>query len=713
MNIEQQETALPQLRRDIQLNEAPPEPEGGPAWTLYDPSANKYFKIGWLEFECLSRFNRCQTVRELIALLHRETTLRPDAEMIEGLISFLIQNNLINASNPNLSAHFTQSKEKRQKSWWETILHGYLFFTLPLFRPQRFLERSLPYVRFFLTRKFMAGVMILLAYGIFLSLQRFDEFTTTFMNYFNAEGVFLFITATIFVKIIHELGHAYVATKYGVPVSTVGIAFMVMYPVLYTETTNAWKLQNRKERVYIAAAGIMAELALASVALVLWHILTPGILQSLCFMVAVVSLLASLVVNLNPLMRFDGYYLFSDLVGVDNLQDRSLSFMRWRLRKMLWGWDDAPPETVPDDRRDFLVAFGFAICAYRFLLYLGIALLVYHLFFQPLGFILMAVELGFFIFLPVLREVKVWRDRFDEISATKRSRLYLALAGFGVLLMFVPMQGSVDVPAVLHARDYARLYAPAPARVDEILVSPGQTVKKDQLLFRLSSPHVEYSIESAEQKLRALESIRDTGQANPDLAKKRVTLDSEIDAAREELQGFLSQREMLRVRAPYDGVIRDLNPSLHAGQWVGSEEMLALMIDRSGVAISGYVKERDADRVVENNAGYFYPEFSPGQRYAVVLDQLDHAGTNEIYWTELASVHNGPLPSERGKGGVVRSLPRYTLYPAQFSIPEYNHNAAIPDFVIRGTIRLKARPTNLANILIKRAVSVVIRESGF
>lgn len=708
-----QELMLPRLRGDIQLNEAPPEPEGGPAWTLYDPAANKYYKIGWMEFECLTRFKDCVTGKELLVKLAAETTLRPEEEQIAALVAFLIHHNLVQTSGEGVSTHFGNEKAKRQKEWWETILHGYLFFTIPLFKPQRFLERTFPYIRFLFTRQFMTAVGVLFAYGVFLSIQRFDEFTHTFLNYFNIEGVILFLVATTLVKIVHELGHAYTATKYGVPVSVMGIAVMVMYPMLYSETTNAWKLQNRRHRVYIAASGVMAEMVLASVALVLWHILAPGLAQSLCFMVAVVSLMASLAVNFNPLMRFDGYYLFSDIVGVDNLQDRSFAFAKWKLRRVLWGWDDNPPEVIPLERQNFMVSFGFAMLLYRFLLYMGIALLVYHLFFQPLGFILMMVELAFFIALPIWREVKVWWARREEISASKRGKILAGIGVLAVLLLFIPAQGSIEVPAVFHANAYKRIYAPTPAQIDEIMIASGQRVESGALLFKLSSPQLDYNIEISQQRIEALQDIKDSGQANLDLAKKRMTLDSEIETGKKELEGLMTQRDQLQIRAPFAGIIKDLDRSLHIGQWISPDQMLGLMVDDAQPALTGYVREQDIARISKGSVGIFYPDFSPFRRYGVTLAQVEESATTEIYWPELASVHNGPLPSERDRGGGVRALPRYPLYSAKFALDTDSHNGDLPQFVVRGTIRLKASRTNTGNLLIKRAISVVIRESGF
>lgn len=700
------------LRPDVQLNEAPPEPEGAPTWTLYDPAANKYYKIGWLEFECLTRFGECTTAAELAAKVERETALQPGEEAVRALVMFLIQNNLVVASGEMIAAYFDGEREKKKKHWWERALHGYLFFTIPLFKSQPFLERLYPKVSFLFTARFVALVFALLAYGFYLSLSRLDEMATTFMSYLNIEGVILFLFTTILVKIVHEMGHALTATKYGVPVPVMGIAFIVMYPVLYSETTNAWKLQSRRDRIYIAIAGVMAEVALASVALLLWHMLSPGLAQSVCFMVAIVSLATSIAINVNPLMRYDGYYLVSDLMGFDNLQDRALAFMKWHLRRFLWNWHDDKPEYLAPDRERFLTIFGFAITVYRFFLYLGIALLVYHIFFQPLGFVLMMVELLFFILFPIYRELKVWRERKAEIHLkTKGGALAGVLAAF-LVLSFLPLMYAVNVPAVMHAAAYSKIYPPVSGKIEEIYVGEGTKVLEGDVLFKMSSPTLDYQIKAASQKLNALESIRNSSQADVQLAKKRVTVTSEIDQARAELEGHLKVAEQMIIKAPHEGTVRDLDHMLKVGQWVAVNHRLGLVVDERHTMLTGYVREHDIARLRESGKGRFYPEADPFSSYDIVLESVDNADTTDIYWSELSSVYHGDLPAEIDGQGHVRALPRHTIYMVRFKMAARAEKKGGISFVERGTVRLEAEPATMANALFKKAFSAIFSENG-
>jgi len=704
---------LPKIRSDIQLNEAPPEPEGAPSWTLYDPAANKYFKIGWLEFECLTRFEKHTYVSDLTKTINKETTLEADEEDITAIVEFLITHKLVYSTTNESTEYFDQELAAMKQPWWQRMIHSYLFFILPLFKSEQFLKKTYPLLSPLFTRPFMIGVLVLLAYGIFLSIQRFDEIANTFVNYLTLEGVILFVGATIIVKIIHELGHAYTATKYGVPVTTIGVAFIVLYPILYTETTNAWKLKNRKERLTIAASGMMAELALSAIALILWHILPPGMAQSLCFMVAIVSMLASLIVNLNPLMKFDGYYLFSDIVGIDNLQDRSFAFAKYRLRKILWGWDSGRPEITDYKKQRLLTIFGFSVWVYRFFLYLGIAILVYNLFFQPLGLIFMIVELAFFIGLPIIRELKIWIKNFGDIMSPLRGKIALVFYIFLLSIIFWPLQKSIEVPVTLHAKNYARYYPSIPAKIEQIKVTQGQDVNKGDILFHLSSYNLNHNISITTQKLNDLKDIRASSQATQELANQRSLIDNEIENVQKELEGLQTILAKLTIRAKSDGTVKIIDPAIREGQWVNTRYMLALIADENNKTLSGYISEKYIDRLSNINTGKFYAEYSPFDTFDVQLNSVEKSVAETLFWSELSSIQGGPIPAEKNSDGTIKPLPRFTVYPIRFDLTSDQNKDLLPKFVGRGTVILSGKRESFANILIKKGVSLFIMDSGF
>lgn len=689
---------LPSLNPFLKLYTAPPV-DGVPAWTLHHAPSNAYYRISWAEFECISRMARCRTAHELCAAVNAETTLRVDISDITALCAFLAQNGLIAGGAGAIP---------KSVPLWKRIMHGYLFFTIPLVRPERFLKASLPYVRLFLGRRFFMGMMLLLAVAAVMTMQRADEFLHTFAGFVSVEGIIFAALALAGVKAIHEMAHAYVAVREGVPVPHMGIAVMVLYPVLYTETTGGWRVTTRHGRMAIGLAGIMAELCVAAVALLLWNVAPAGSMaQALCFIVTAVALVSSLLVNLNPLMRFDGYYLLSDLMGIENLQARACAFARWWLRRLLFGWGDDAPEHLAPDKVRFLTVFGLALLVYRFLLFVGIALLVYHVFFKPLGLFLMLLELWWFIGLPVWGELRIWAARRKEILLGARGRMTL-LAGFMIfLLMLMPVNMTVKMPAVIHARDYAAVHVPVAARVDEWHITEGSAVHAGQVLARLSSVPLERDREMARSRLEALESMARRAGTNAALLREQYAgIEQQIVAARASVAALDEQAQALVITAPFDGVARDVLQDVVIGQTVSPRDILMRIVG-AGVAVTAYVTENDLPRMKVGGTARFRPDFDPGAEMDVTVAQIAPAAGDVIDWPELASDFGGSLAARRdAQSAVIKPMASY------YRVELTTDLQATPARVMRGQVLANASAISPLQRFIKSLAGVIVRESG-
>ncbi|MCG8325716.1 MAG: hypothetical protein MI673_09375 [Thiotrichales bacterium] len=495
---------LPPLRDDLQLLPGPESFDGSPTWNIYDATRNRYFRIGWLAFELLSRW-KSGNAMGLLKEVSAATTCKIKSEDVDNLVRFLYANNLTRDPAENSSQKYLDQFLSRQRHWLLWILQNYLFIRIPLVRPDRFLKLTLPHVRFLfshVTRKLIlfAGVI-----GIYLVARQWDEFISTFQYLFNFEGLVGFISALVFIKIMHELGHAYVATRYGCRVSTMGIAFLVLFPVLYTDTTDAWRLCSRRKRLHIGAAGIATEVYIALLCTFLWALLPDGGWRSAAFMLATTSWLMSVAININIFLRFDGYYILSDWLGIENLQERSYALGKWKLRELLFGLGIAPPFQSPRSMMIRLVIYAWCSWLYRLVLFIGIALLVYFFFFKALGIILFVVEILWFILFPVARELRVWWQMKEKIIASGRTLVTLGMCLLLLTLFIYPWQSRIHIPAIIEAAEQSSIYAPTSGQVQKILVGEKSMVKKDQPLVMLSSPVLEDELKRTRMKIEITE----------------------------------------------------------------------------------------------------------------------------------------------------------------------------------------------------------------
>ena len=198
------------------------------------------------------------------------------------------------------------------------------------------------------------------------------------------------------------MGHGLMTKRFGCRVPAMGVALLVMWPVLWTDTNDAWRLTDRRKRLAIDAAGMLAEITLAVVASLAWSVLPDGPVRTGAFLLSSSTWVLTVLVNVNPLMRFDGYFLLSDLIDVPNLQERGFAIGRWWLRERLFGLRAPVPEQFPLPKQRILTAYSLSALIYRFSLFLGIAIVVYHMAFKALGLFLFGVEIWWFIARPIL-----------------------------------------------------------------------------------------------------------------------------------------------------------------------------------------------------------------------------------------------------------------------------------------------------------------------
>ncbi len=697
---------LPALREELHLHQAPPDHYGNPRWTLEDPARNRFFQIGWAEMEMLARWNLGEAAAVARAVT-AATTLTLEVEDVVDFARFLLSSNLTQARGPEAQARLLAQANAGHMGWAKWLLKNYLFVRIPLVRPDRWLEKALPHVQFIYTRLFFWITLLAGLTGLVLVGRQWDVFRATFLHFFTLEGAALAGVTLFTTKVLHELGHAFTAKRHGCRVSAMGVALLVMFPVLFTDTSGAWKLRDRWRRVQIGMAGMATELALACYATLAWSFLPDGMARSAAFMVATTTWLMTLAINLNPFMRFDGYFLLSDALDVANLQERSFALGRWRLRELLFGLGEPVPEEVPTRLRHFLIFYAYAVWIYRFFLFLGIALLVYHYFFKLLGLFLFMVEIVWFIGLPIWRELTEWGKRRQGLrfnAATLRTG-FAALVGLGLLLL--PWNGTVRAPALLRAGQQSLFYAPSGARL-VALPAPGSTVKAGQPLFQLVAPDLDHRLATAERELARLRWQNSFLIMDRESAATLRVVRQDYAAALDKRTALLLERQRLTITAPFDGVMADMPVPLDAGEWVSDGEWLGTLVGPGAAQVEAYVGERDLARLTTGSPARFIAEAGGWDSVSLRLDSIATTATTRLMAVpELASTQGGGIAAlADAKHGPV---PEQAVYRVTFTATD---NTNLP-MALRGQVHIDAERQSPLAHAINTALSVLRREAGF
>lgn len=410
----------PQLREELALLPGPVLADGQPSWTLHDPTRNRFFSIDWPTFEILRRWSYADA-EAIVQSVAADSTLLPEPDDVEQVARFLRANQLVQLG-PGSARQLAERAAQGEGSRLKWLLHHYLFFRVPLVRPDAWLDRWLAVARLFYSRTFALSTLFALLLGLGLVARQWDVFTTSLVDTFTFRGLFAYGVALILVKLLHELGHAFTAKRFGCRVPTMGVAFLVLWPMAYTDTNETWRLTRRWQRLRVAAAGIVTELGIAAWATLAWGLLPDGELRSAAFVLATTSWIATLAINASPFMRFDGYFILSDWLDLPNLHERSFALARWRLREWLFALGEPRPEHFPPARHTALIVFAWVTWLYRLVVFLGIAVLVYHFTVKAVGILLFAVEICWFILMPIRNEFREWKARWPTIRSRRRGR---------------------------------------------------------------------------------------------------------------------------------------------------------------------------------------------------------------------------------------------------------------------------------------------------
>lgn len=698
---------LPTLRDDLVLHEGPRARDGSPTWTLYDPAANRFFRIGWAEFEMLARWG-LGTAEAVARSVARETPIRAEAEVVADLARFVEASGLVAVRGERAVGALVERQARRRTALPTWLLKNYLFLRIPLLRPDRFLDAALPWIAWVFSPGFVWIVGLAALLGLFLVARQWEAFTHGFLHVTTPEGMLMTGVALLAAKVLHEFGHAFAAKRHGCRVPAMGVALLVLWPVLWTDTTDAWRLRSRSQRLAIDGAGIVVELAIAAFASVAWALLPDGPMRSGAYLLAGVTWIATLVVNLNPLMRFDGYFLLSDWLDVPNLQDRSFALARWRLRELLFGFGDPPPESMAASRRRWLIVYAVATWLYRFFLFLAIALLVYHLAFKLLGLFLFVVEIVWFIVRPIWNELRVWASRRGDLRVNRNTVLALGVLVALAALAIVPWRGTVSAPALLHSEREAVLYAPGPGRIADMAGGTGTAVAEGAAVFRLSSPDLDHQIESARRRMEGMQTQIGLDAADPEMARGAEVAWQELLASAAELEALLAQRDLLTLRAHFSGVLADVPRWIVPGTWVAEGEALGILRSADAWTVEAFVAEADLERMRDGARASFLPDDIDVDPIRLRVARIDLAATRALAEPDLASVHGGPVAVREGRDGdLVPETPVYRVLLA----PEADIRP--PAYALSGQVAVEAPAESLVGRLWRHAVAVIVRESSF
>jgi putative peptide zinc metalloprotease protein len=696
---------LPTLRKELRFYLGPPDLGGAPTYNIHDPIVSKYYQVNWEEGVLLQNYTPDMTASDLNHYLTENTTLRVEDEDISSFFDQADKMGLVQKERE--AEELDEEYKKGEASWGSWLVHNYLYFKVPFGNPDKFLEKTIKHARF-LTSPFAFFIYSLISIaGLVGLLTNFDAYFATFPYFFTFKGAIAYSVTMAVVKIFHECGHAYTAKHYGVRVPAVGLAFLVLQPRLYTDVTDSWKLSNRLHRLHIDAAGIKMELIIAGLATLGWSITTDGILNSIFFLVSSVTLVTTVLMNFNPAMRFDGYYLLSDFLGVDNLQSRAFAYSRWQLRKWFLAMDaPVPEEGIPSKTKAGMLLYSIYTWIYRIILYTGIVLFVYYEFTKILGIILALVEVVVFIIRPFWDEGKQLMALRQYLNINFRT-VAVSLCVLGLLFWFIaPLPHNEYFPAITTPVNEQTIYIPNDGLLKTMHYKKGDQVEKGALLLEVESYPLDNQISSLRVSIDILRKEVDQASEADTTSVLIPEKEANVASLEAQLSSLIEQKKQLKVYSQLSGTL--FNWEAKEGTYVYTNQQVGKLADQTKPRVIAYVPEHLAKNIKVGEEVYFqtHGEFIELKGR---IKRFSPVRAKTLPYKQLSSLNEGPLPvAPSPKTQSLQIVDSY--YILEVSLEEYDK---LLKFGLTGEVKWKSGWKSKLIELIRYLHSIFWKESGF
>lgn len=543
---------------------------GEPWFVARDGFTNSFFRFRPEAYDFIARLDGTRTVEEVwLGCLQRNPETTPSQGEVVGMLAQLYQANLLAADTAADTKRLFERHQKRSRQEVASHIFGIFFLRIRLFDPDRFLNRTWPWLRWMASPVGVGLWLAAVGLGLAMVLGNWDRAMDQSQAVLAPGNLLLLFAAFTVAKLIHEFGHAYAVKAFGGEVHAMGITLLVFTPIPYVDATAAWDFRERWKRVVVGLGGMIPELAYAGLAAAVWAYTGPGTLNSLAYNTMIVASVSTLIFNLNPLLRFDGYYILSDLTDSPNLQARSMRQWLYLFEKRALGLNslDSPARTPTEGF--WLATFGIASWCYRILITISIILLVADRYF---GIGLLAGVLTFIgaFVMPLVKAAKYFTKEPRIERERKRAWAWLGGAVAAVVLFFVvlPFPNHFRAPGIARAEGSQEIYNQVAGWVVDVPQASGQFVEAGTPVLRFESPELDLAIAAARGDLeevrgRERQMLSDFAAGIEPLRQRRVV-------SEQRLRQLLADREKLVLRAEA------------AGQWVAptSDDWKGLWIAR-------------------------------------------------------------------------------------------------------------------------------------
>jgi putative peptide zinc metalloprotease protein len=570
----------------------------GERWyVLFDPFSNQYFRLHPPAYEFIAHLNPSQTVEEVWKqTMARDPDGAPGQEEVIQLLAQLYQANLLNFELPADSAKLFERYTKRKQQIRRATLMSIMFFRVPLLDPNGLLRRLVPFIRLLISPLGAVLWVGVVTAALKVVIDNFALLRVQGQGTLSLPNLPLLYLALILIKTLHEFGHAFAVRRFGGEVHTMGVMFLIFNPLPYMDATAAWAFRSKWRRVLVGASGMITELFVAALAVFVWANTGAGLIHSLAYNMIFVASVSTILFNINPLLRFDGYYILLDLLDIPNLQQNANQHLRHLVERYLFGYKKSQTPAATRKEASWLTFFGLASGAYRLAVFTTILLVVADRFLL-LGIIMAAVCVVTWVIVPIFRLINylISSPRLQRSRLRASAVCLLFFAGLLGVLYLIPFANNFKAPGVLKATGHAVVVSKIDGAIEEVLAAQGQRVEQGQPLLRLANRELDYRIREVQASLDEVQAMRQKALLNRQADLRSI--DSLIASIRKRLERILEEKQDLTVKAEIPGLYISYDIEDFVGLWARRGTALGELVDDREFYFTSVISQHDVSQV--------------------------------------------------------------------------------------------------------------------
>ena len=630
------------LREDLVFT---PDPAGDrPGYVVEDPLRGKFFRLGVTEYTFLIQLDGRRSIGAAVG--SAAVRLGPHAlseHEALALCHWAMQNQLAQPLGGERTTRIAASAARHERQRVRAMANP-LCLRIPLIDPDRLLSRILPWCGWVFTWPALALWIGMVGYALCLAGSGWAGIESSAAVILDRDNWLRLAAAWVLLKVLHETAHGLACKRHGGTVGAAGITFLFFMPLAFVDVTSSWRCRSKWQRMATAAAGIYAELFVASIATMVWADSSPGIAHTMALNIALTAGISTLLFNANPLVRFDGYFILSDLIEIPNLYSCGQQWMSDFVQLRVLGRETATP-CWPQAKAWIIPVYALAALAWRVLFFstlaLGLVGMLGHL-----GLVLAALLLGFAWGVPAVQTVRRLRQLAAGTPMNPRRvavSMVMAVVAIVVIGAILTRPGRVAAPAVVEYAPLSIVRASAPGFVERILVASGDAVVPGQPIAVLGNDELESELADLELAHReSLVKSRMLLQAQ-ELAKLQVEA-ADRAAIEKKLAELKTRVAALVVRAAVAGRVYARNLDALRGRYLQAGDEIAVLGSEDAKELLVAVPQDDVDLFAKHlSVANVCARTASGHSLTARLTSIDPRGSNELPHAALSAAVGGPL----------------------------------------------------------------------